>query len=236
VAFCGGSEAAVHRVSLGGFAAARTLSTRYNATPELASRPFDTERDGFVLGEGAGMVVLESLEHALARGATPLAELVGYGSTADAHHITSGPEDGEGAWRSMRSALAMAALAPEQVDHLNAHATSTQVGDKAELVAIRRLFGAAGRPAIAATKSATGHLLGAAGVTASIFSVLALRDQVVPATLNLQAPDPDAAGMDLVASRPRAMPLHNVLVNGFGFGGVNASLVLRRWSGGEARA
>jgi 3-oxoacyl-[acyl-carrier-protein] synthase II len=236
VAFCGGSEAAVHRVSLGGFAAARTLSTRYNATPELASRPFDTERDGFVLGEGAGMVVLESLEHALARGATPLAELVGYGSTADAHHITSGPEDGEGAWRSMRSALAMAALAPEQVDHLNAHATSTQVGDKAELVAIRRLFGAAGRPAIAATKSATGHLLGAAGVTASIFSVLALRDQVVPATLNLQAPDPDAAGMDLVASRPREMPLHNVLVNGFGFGGVNASLVLRRWSGGEARA
>ena len=228
VALCGGSEAAIHRVSLGGFAAARTLSTRCNDTPHLASRPFDRDRDGFVLGEGAGMLVLESLEHARARGAVPLAEIVGYATTADAHHITSGPEDGDGAFRSMQGALRMAGIPPTEVDYLNAHATSTQVGDKAELAAIRRLFAGCPGPAVSATKSATGHLLGAAGAVAAIFSILALRDQVAPPTLNLEHPDEAAQGLDLVGSAPRSMPLSTVLVNGFGFGGVNASLVLRR--------
>jgi 3-oxoacyl-[acyl-carrier-protein] synthase II len=228
VAFCGGSEAAIHRVSLGGFAAAKTLSTQHNEEPHLASRPFDTDRDGFVLGEGAGMLVLESLNHAIARGATPLAEIVGYGTTADAHHITSGPEDGDGAYRSMQAALRMAGISPAQVEHLNAHATSTHVGDRAELAAIRRLFVGARGPAISATKSATGHLLGAAGALASIFSVLALRDQVAPPTLNLVRPDQDAAGLDLVGMTPRPMPVSTVLVNGFGFGGVNATLVIRK--------
>jgi 3-oxoacyl-[acyl-carrier-protein] synthase II len=228
VAFCGGSEAAIHRVSLGGFAAAKTLSTGHNEEPHLASRPFDQDREGFVLGEGAGMLVLESLEHAMARGATPLAEIAGYGTTADAHHITSGPEDGDGAYRSMQGALRTARVLPGEVDHLNAHATSTQVGDRAELAAIRRLFAGTPGPAISATKSATGHLLGAAGAVASIFSILAIRDQVAPPTANLATPDPDAAGLDLVRATPRAMPITTVLVNGFGFGGVNASLVIRK--------
>jgi 3-oxoacyl-[acyl-carrier-protein] synthase II len=228
VAFCGGSEAAIHRVSLGGFAAAKTLSTRYNDAPHLASRPFDTDRDGFVLGEGAGMLVLESLEHAIARGATPLAEIVGYGTTADAHHITSGPEDGDGAYRSMQAALRMAGMLPGEVDHLNAHATSTQVGDRAELAAIRRLFAGARGPAISATKSATGHLLGAAGALASIFSILALRDQIAPPTLNLVSADEGAADLDLVRTAPRPMPLTTAMVNGFGFGGVNATLLIKK--------
>lgn len=231
VAFCGGSEAAIHRVSLGGFAAARTLSTRYSEEPQLASRPFDSGRDGFVLGEGAGMVVLESLGHAMARGATPLAEIVGYGTTADAHHITSGPEDGDGAYRSMQAALRTAGLSPRDIDHLGAHATSTQVGDRAELAAIRRLFAGAAGPAISATKSATGHLLGAAGAVAAIFSILALRDQVAPPTLNLANPDSAAEGLDLVGPSPRPMALSTMLVNGFGFGGVNASLVIGTMAG-----
>lgn len=228
VAFCGGSEAAIHRVSLGGFAAAKTLSTRYNETPELASRPFDRDRDGFVLGEGAGMLVLESLDHALARGATPLAEVVGYATTSDAYHITSGPPDGNGAYRSMRGALQMAGVLPSEVDHLNAHATSTQVGDRAELAAIRELFRGVAGPAISATKSATGHLLGAAGVVASIFSVLSLRDQVIPPILNLVHPDDEAGDLDLVHTAVRRRPMSTVLVNGFGFGGVNASLVFKK--------
>lgn len=228
VAFCGGSEAAIHRVSLGGFAAARTLSTQYNEEPHLASRPFDADRDGFVLGEGAGMLVLESLEHAVARGATPLAEIVGYSTTADAHHITSGPEDGDGAYRSMQGALRMAGMRPGEVDHLNAHATSTQVGDRAELAAIRRLFAGGRSPVISATKSATGHLLGAAGALASIFSILALRDQIAPPTLNLLSPDDHAVGLDLVGPTPRPTPISTVLVNGLGFGGVNAALVIRK--------
>jgi 3-oxoacyl-[acyl-carrier-protein] synthase II len=174
------------------------------------------------------MLVLESLEHAMARGATPLAEIAGYGTTADAHHITSGPEDGDGAYRSMQGALRTARVLPGEVDHLNAHATSTQVGDRAELAAIRRLFAGTPGPAISATKSATGHLLGAAGAVASIFSILAIRDQVAPPTANLATPDPDAAGLDLVRATPRAMPITTVLVNGFGFGGVNASLVIRK--------
>jgi 3-oxoacyl-[acyl-carrier-protein] synthase II len=234
IAVCGGSEAAIDRVSLGGFAAAKSLSTGFNATPEQASRPFDAQRDGFVMGEGAGMLVIEALDHALARGAQPLAELVGYGTSADAYHITSGPEDGDGAARSMAAALAQAGLRADEVQHLNAHATSTPVGDRGELAAIRRVFGTGAGPAIVSTKSATGHLLGAAGAVATIFTVLALRDQVVPGTLNLHAPDELAQGLDLVALTPRRMALTHAMVNGFGFGGVNATLVLRRWQPGAA--
>ncbi|MCO5356866.1 beta-ketoacyl-ACP synthase II [Acidovorax kalamii] len=234
IAVCGGSEAAIDRVSLGGFAAAKTLSTGFNAAPAQASRPFDAQRDGFVMGEGAGMLVIEALDHALARGAQPLAELVGYGTSADAHHITSGPEDGDGAARSMAAALAQAGLRADEVQHLNAHATSTPVGDRGELAAIRRVFGTGAGPAIVSTKSATGHLLGAAGAVATIFTVLALRDQVVPGTLNLHAPDELAQGLDLVALTPRRMALTHAMVNGFGFGGVNATLVLRRWQSGAA--
>jgi len=229
VALCGGTEAAIDRVSLGAFAAAKALSTGYNDRPHGASRPFDVGRDGFVMGEGAGALVLESLDHALARGAVPLAEVAGYGTSADAFHITAGPEDGDGARRSMAQALAMAGTAPARVQYLNAHATSTFVGDRGELAAIRRLFGTDGGVAVSSTKSATGHLLGAAGAVAAIFTVLALRDQVAPATLNLVEPDPLAEGIDLVAGSARPMAMEYALVNGFGFGGVNASLLLRRY-------
>ncbi|MBT9511964.1 MAG: beta-ketoacyl-ACP synthase II [Acidovorax sp.] len=234
IAVCGGSEAAIDRVSLGAFAAAKALSTGFNDTPAQASRPFDADRDGFVMGEGAGMLVVEALEHALARGAQPLAELVGYGTSADAYHITSGPEDGDGAARSMAAALAQAGLRADEVQHLNAHATSTLVGDRGELAAIRRVFGEGAGPAISSTKSATGHLLGAAGAVATIFTVLALRDQVVPGMLNLHTPDVQAQGLDLVALRPRPLALTHAMVNGFGFGGVNATLVLRRWPVADA--
>jgi 3-oxoacyl-[acyl-carrier-protein] synthase II len=176
--------------------------------------------------------VIEALDHALARGAQPLAELVGYGTSADAYHITSGPEDGDGAARSMAAALAQAGLAASEVQHLNAHATSTMVGDRGELAAIRRVFGPGAQVAISSTKSATGHLLGAAGAVAAIFTALALRDQVVPGTLNLHEPDELAQGLNLVALAPRRVALEHAMLNGFGFGGVNATLVLRRWAGG----
>ncbi len=228
IALCGGAEAAIHRVSLAGFAAARALSSAYSDQPESASRPFDRDRDGFVMGEGAGLIVIESLEHALARGATPLAELVGYGTSADAYHLTAGPEDGNGARRAMEIAIRQAGVTADEIDHINAHATSTQVGDKGELAAIKTLFGA--HPvAITSTKSATGHLLGAAGGIEAIFTIQALRDQVVPPTLNLHHPDEDAAGMNLVALQARPQKMRYALSNGFGFGGVNASLLLKRW-------
>jgi 3-oxoacyl-[acyl-carrier-protein] synthase II len=182
------------------------------------------------MSEGAGLLVIEELEHALARGATPLAELVGYGTSADAHHITSGPDNGEGAQRAMRLALQQAGVLPEQVGHLNAHATSTPVGDKAELAAIKTVFDGVASPVISATKSSTGHLLGAAGGIEAIFTVLALRDQVAPATLNLVQPDSLAAGLNIAAGRPQALDTDFALSNGFGFGGVNASVLFRRWS------
>jgi 3-oxoacyl-[acyl-carrier-protein] synthase II len=229
VAVCGGAEAAIHRVSLAGFAAARALSSDHNETPEQASRPFDTARDGFVMGEGAGLLVIEELEHALARGAKPIAELVGYGTSADAYHMTAGPEDGDGARRAMQQALRQAGVQASQVQHLNAHATSTPVGDKGELAAIKTVFGTHSGLAISATKSATGHLLGAAGGIEAIFAILALRDQVAPATLNLQAADSAADGLDLVRGEARHMPMEYALSNGFGFGGVNASVLFRRW-------
>ena len=229
VAVCGGAEAAIHRVSLAGFAAARALSSDFNATPERASRPFDQARDGFVMGEGAGILVIEALEHALARGAQPIAELVGYGTSADAYHMTAGPEDGDGARRAMAQALRQAGIEASQVQYLNAHATSTPVGDKGELAAIKTVFGANGHPAISSTKSATGHLLGAAGGIEAIFTVLALRDQIAPMTLNLDNPDPLADGLDMVRGEARPMPIEYALSNGFGFGGVNASVLFRRW-------
>ncbi|MET3458034.1 beta-ketoacyl-ACP synthase II [Pseudomonas kilonensis] len=229
IAVCGGTEAAIDRVTLGCFAAARALSTGFAERPQEASRPFDRDRDGFVMAEGAGLLVIESLEHALARGAKPLAELVGYGTSADAYHLTAGPEDGNGARRAMGQALRQAAVSPADVQHINAHATSTQVGDNGELAAIRSVFGRDSDVAITSTKSATGHLLGAAGGIEAIFTVLALRDQIVPPTLNLVHPDEAAAGLDLVGLEARKMPMTHALSNGFGFGGVNASVLFQRW-------
>jgi len=229
IAVCGGAEACIDRVSLAGFAAARALSSGYNDTPERASRPFDSGRDGFVMGEGAGLLVIESLEHALARGAQPLVELVGYGTSADAYHLTAGPEDGSGARRAMTLALAQAGITPDQVQHLNAHATSTPVGDLGELAAIKSVFGTQNSIAVTSTKSATGHLLGAAGGLEAIFTLLAIRDQIVPPTLNLENPDPASEGVDIVHSQARSMPIEYALSNGFGFGGVNASVLFKRW-------
>ena len=230
VAICGGAEAAIDRVSLGAFAASRALSTGFNDTPSRASRPFDAARDGFVMGEGAGILVIEALDHALARGATPIAELVGYGTSADAYHLTAGPEDGSGARRAMQAAIAQAGIAPSDIGHLNAHATSTPVGDKGELAAIKAVFGESS-PAISATKSATGHLLGAAGGIEAIFTIQALRDGILPPTLNLENPDPLAEGLDIVALQARRQPIEYALSNGFGFGGVNASVIFKRWDG-----
>ena len=227
-AICGGAEACIDLVSLGGFAAARALSSSFNDEPTRASRPFDRDRDGFVMGEGAGILVIEELEHALARGATPIAEIVGYGTTADAYHMTSGPPDGDGARRAMEIALRQARLAPGDLQHLNAHATSTPAGDESELGAIAALFGRNRSIAVSATKSATGHLLGAAGGLEAIFTVLALRDQIAPPTLNFENPDPGAEGIDIVSGSARPMPMQHAISNGFGFGGVNASVVFRR--------
>lgn len=233
IAICGGTEAAIHRVSLGGFAAARALSTQFNDRPHEASRPFDRDRDGFVMAEGSGLLVIESLEHAQARGARPLAELVGYGTSADAYHLTAGPEDGRGAQAAMLQALRQAGINPCDVQHINAHSTSTPVGDKSELAAIRAVFGTNSGVAITSTKSSTGHLLGAAGGIEAIFTMLALRDQIVPPTLNLVHLDEAADGLDVVALSSRKMAINYALSNGFGFGGVNASIVLRRWESGH---
>jgi 3-oxoacyl-[acyl-carrier-protein] synthase II len=228
IALCGGAEACMNIVSLGGFAAARALSTGFNETPARASRPFDIARDGFVMGEGAGILVIEEFCHALARGAKPIPELVGYGTTADAHHVTSGPEDGNGARRAMEIAIVQAGISPREVRHLNAHATSTPVGDLGEIEAIKSVFGTDSSIAVSATKSATGHLLGAAGGLGAIFAILALRDQVAPATLNLEAADPASDGIDFVANDARPMAMEYAIANGFGFGGMNASALFRR--------
>ncbi|MFT0170107.1 beta-ketoacyl-ACP synthase II [Paraburkholderia mimosarum] len=228
IAVCGGAEACIDRVSLGAFAAARTMSTGFNDHPKAASRPFDAGRDGFVMGEGAGMLVIEELEHALRRGATPIAEVLGYGTSADAHHMTSPPEDGAGGRRAMELAIEQANLEPKLIGHLNAHATSTPVGDISELAAIKAIFGEGRGLAVSATKSSTGHLLGAAGGVEAIFTVLALRDQLAPPTLNLAQPDSAAEGIDIVRGSARKISTEYAISNGFGFGGVNASLVFRR--------
>jgi 3-oxoacyl-[acyl-carrier-protein] synthase II len=233
IVLAGGAEAAFDKVSLGGFSAARALSTGFNDQPIRASRPFDRDRDGFVMGEGAAMLVVEALDHAIARGARPIAEIIGYGTTADAYHMTAGPDDGDGAMRAMKLALAMAGIAPDRVGYVNAHATSTPVGDAGELAALKTVFGAETGPAISSTKSATGHLLGAAGAIEAAFSILALRDGVLPGTLNLEHPDDAAIGLDLIGPSARRVPIEIALSNGFGFGGVNASVLFQRFPGGR---
>jgi len=225
VMVAGGTEAAVCRLGVAGFAAARALSTGFNDTPERASRPWDKDRDGFVIGEGAGIVVLEEYEHAKKRGAKIYAEVIGYGMSGDAYHITAPSEDGNGAYRAMRNALKRARLDPEDIDYINAHGTSTPLGDEIELGAVKRLFGGqAYKLSMSSTKSAIGHLLGAAGSVEAIFSMLALRDQVVPPTLNLENPS-DGCDIDLVAKEAKERPVRRALSNSFGFGGTNASLI-----------
>jgi 3-oxoacyl-[acyl-carrier-protein] synthase II len=231
IMIAGGVEAGIHEATVGGFASMKALSTR-NDDPEGASRPFDNARDGFVMGEGGGAVILEALESAEARGATPLGELVGYGATADASHITLPAPGGIGAVRAARRALEKAGLAPEDVDHVNAHATSTPEGDKSELQAIHTIFGDhASRLAITANKSMLGHTLGAAGAIEAIATMLALREGCVPPTINLDDPDPYADGLDLTPNTASRRDMRVGLSNSFGFGGQNAALVFRRWDG-----
>ena len=225
----GGTEAGIFEPLVGGFAAMRALSTR-NDDPAAASRPFDTGRDGFVIGEGAGVVILEALEHAEARGATILAELVGYGATADASHITLPAPGGIGAVRAARRALEKAGLSPADIDHVNAHATSTSEGDKAELQAIRTIFGDdVGRVAIAANKSMLGHTLGAAGAIEAIATIMAIREGCVPPTINLDSPDPEAEGLDLTPNVAASREIRAALSNSFGFGGQNTALIFARF-------
>ena len=228
VMVAGGCESPVNRISMAGFAAVRALSTGFNDRPTQASRPYDKDRDGFVMGEGAGVVVLESLEHAKARGAKIYAEVIGYGMSGDAYHITAPSETGDGAFRCMRAALKNAKISAGDIDYINAHGTSTPMGDEIELGAVERLFGnTAAKLSMSSTKSAIGHLLGAAGAVEAVFSVLAMRDNVAPPTLNLDNPSV-ATAIDLVAHKAKPQEINTVLSNSFGFGGTNASLILRR--------
>ena len=225
VMVAGGTEAAVCRIGVAGFATARALSTHFNDTPERASRPWDRDRDGFVIGEGAGVVVLEEYEHAKKRGAKIYAEFSGYGMSGDAHHVTAPAPDGSGAYRSMRNALQSAKMEPADIDYINAHGTSTPLGDEIEHDAVKRLFGnAANKVSMSSTKSSIGHLLGAAGSTEAIFSILAMRDGIVPPTLNLENPS-EGCDMDLVPHEAKEREVKTVLSNSFGFGGTNASLI-----------
>jgi 3-oxoacyl-[acyl-carrier-protein] synthase II len=227
VMVAGGAESAVNRLSLAGFCACRALSTGFNDRPKEASRPYDRDRDGFVMGEGAGCVVLEEIEHAQARGARIYAELVGYGLSSDAYHITAPAPDGDGAFRAMSMALKRAEISPSEVDYVNAHGTSTPVGDEIELRAVERLLGnSAAKTTMSSTKSSIGHLLGAAGAVEAIFSILAIRDQIAPPTLNLDNPSMETT-IDLAPHGARKRPIHAALSNSFGFGGTNASLVFR---------
>jgi len=227
VMVAGGAEAAITRLGIGGFQAARALSTNFNETPEKASRPYDSDRDGFVMGEGAGCLILEDLEHAQARGAKIYAEVVGYGLSGDAHHITAPADDGDGGYRSMQMALKNAGMTPADIDYVNAHGTSTPKGDEIELRAVERLFGGeASNMSMSSTKSAVGHLLGAAGAIEAIFCILAIRDQVAPATLNLDNPSVETS-LDLVPHEPRKREIKAALSNSFGFGGTNASVIVK---------
>ncbi len=228
VMVAGGTEAAICRVGIAGFAAARALSNAYNDTPTKASRPWDKGRDGFVMGEGAGIVVLEEYEHARKRGAKIYGELVGYGLSGDAYHITAPSSDGNGGFRSMQMAIKRAGVTPDAIDYINAHGTSTPLGDEIELGAVKRLFGdAAYKLSMSSTKSSIGHLLGAAGSVEAIFSILAIRDQVAPPTLNLENPS-DGCDIDLVPHTAKKRTINYVLSNSFGFGGTNASLVFKK--------
>ena len=227
VMVAGGTESPLNRLSVAGFAACRALSTSFNDTPTRASRPYDRDRDGFVMGEGAGVVVLEDYDHAKRRGARLYAEVIGYGLSGDAFHITAPAPDGDGALRCMKMALHRAGIAPAEIDYINAHGTSTPLGDEIEVGAVQRLVGnAASRISMSSTKSSIGHLLGAAGAVEAIFSVLAIRDQVAPATINLDHPSVETP-IDLVPNEPRRRGINVVLSNSFGFGGTNASLVFR---------
>ena len=226
----GGAEMSTSHLGVGGFSQAKALSQR-NDAPAQASRPWDRDRDGFVMADGGGAMVIEELEHARARGARIYAELVGFGMSGDAHHITAPPEDGEGARIAMRNSLRDAAMDPSAVQYLNAHATSTMLGDRAETVAIKRAFGDhAYKLAVSSTKSMTGHLLGAAGVVEALISVLAIRDQVAPPTINLDNPDPEC-DLDYVPKTARPMKIDVALSNSFGFGGTNGTLIFRRFTG-----
>jgi 3-oxoacyl-[acyl-carrier-protein] synthase II len=226
VMLAGGSESAICRIGIAGFIACRALSTHFNDSPEKASRPYDKDRDGFVMGAGGGVVLLEEYEHAKARGAKIYAEVKGYGMSGDAYHVTAPAEDGNGGYRAMRMALKRAGLAPADIDYINAHGTSTQMGDEIELRAVERLFGnAAGRVAMSSTKSSIGHLLGAAGAVEAVFSVLAIRDGIIPPTLNLDNPSVETE-IDLVPHVAKKRPVATALSNSFGFGGTNATLVL----------
>ena len=227
VMVAGGAEASICRLGIAGFAACRALSTNFNDTPEKASRPYDKDRDGFVMGEGAGVVVLEEYEHAKKRGAKIYAEVIGYGMSGDAYHITSPAEDGDGGFRSMQAALKMSGLNVEEIDYVNAHGTSTPMGDEIELRAIEKLFGSAtANLTMSSTKSSVGHLLGAAGSVEAIFSILAMQDNVAPPTINLESPSVETK-IDLVPNQPKEKNIEAVLSNSFGFGGTNASLIFR---------
>ena len=228
VMVAGGAEAAVCPIGIAGFIACRALSTHFNDEPHRASRPYDRDRDGFVMGEGAGVLVLEELEHARRRGAKIYAEVIGYGLAGDAHHITAPADDGDGGFRAMRAAIRSAGLEPGDIDYINAHGTSTPLGDEIELGAVERLLGpAAAKATMSSTKSAIGHLLGAAGAVEAAFSVLALRDQIAPPTINLENPSVDSA-IDLVANTAKPMVIDYAMSNSFGFGGTNASVVFKK--------
>ncbi|MBS0408331.1 MAG: beta-ketoacyl-ACP synthase II [Proteobacteria bacterium] len=228
VMVAGGAEASVCPIGIAGFIACRAMSTNFNDTPERASRPYDKDRDGFVMGEGAGCLILEEYEHAKKRGAKIYAEVIGYGLAGDAYHITSPAEDGDGGYRAMEAALGHAGLDPADIDYINAHGTSTPLGDEIELGAVERLLGqAAGKVAMSSTKSATGHLLGAAGAIEAIFSILALRDQIAPPTINLENPSVETA-IDLVPNKAKPMKIDVALSNSFGFGGTNASVIFKK--------
>jgi 3-oxoacyl-[acyl-carrier-protein] synthase II len=228
VMVAGGTESPICRIGMAGFIACRALSTGFNDRPKSASRPYDKDRDGFVMGEGAGVVVLESLEHAKARGAKIYAEVIGYGMSGDAYHITAPSATGDGAFRCMKAALKNAKISAGDIDYINAHGTSTPMGDEIELGAVERLFGnTAAKLSMSSTKSAIGHLLGAAGAVEAVFSVLAMRDKIAPPTLNLDNPSVETA-IDLVPHKAKAQEINTVLSNSFGFGGTNASLIMRR--------
>jgi 3-oxoacyl-[acyl-carrier-protein] synthase II len=226
----GGSEAAICPVGIAGFIACRAMSTGFNDNPQMASRPYDKDRDGFVMGEGAGILVLEELEHAKARGAKIYAEVVGYGMAGDAYHITAPAEDGSGGFRAMRAAIKDAGIDPGDIDYINAHGTSTPLGDEIELGAVERLLGdAAAKATMSSTKSATGHLLGAAGAIEAAFTCLAIRDQIAPPTINLDNPSV-ATALDLVPNKAKPMEINVALSNSFGFGGTNASVVFKKFA------
>ena len=229
IMLAGGAEATICPIGIAGFAQARALSTDFNDQPEKASRPYDVARDGFVMGEGAGVVVLEEYEHAKARGAKIYAEVVGYGLSGDAYHVTAPHPEGSGAYRAMEMALRKAGVSPSDIDYINAHGTSTPLGDELELGAVRRLFGdAISTVSMSSTKSAIGHLLGGAGAVESIFCILAMRDQIAPPTLNLDNPSEGCEGVDLVPHKAKKRQIRAVLNNSFGFGGTNASLVMKQ--------